>query len=132
MAKRQASKTPASPRHHYEALGCYRGSSEERLRQAWREKSRELHPDRHVGDPAAASAMTSAFAAASQAWAVLGDEAKRKAYDVALDAASLPCEACEGEGATYRQRGFTERVATVCEACGGSGRAERKKFTRRK
>lgn len=121
MATRK--KAPREPRHHYEALGVDRGSTAAEVKAAWMKLSRELHPDRHLKD---AAQFTPLFARVSQAWAIIGDAKLRKRYDAELDMGSKPCGDCKGEGRTWKQQGFSSKVATTCPTCAGSGRTERK------
>ena len=111
---------------HYLVLGSHRSAAAAELRAAWRAAARSLHPDRHPGvGPEDRARTAEAFAAASLAWSVLSDPAKRAEYHAALDLLTAECRACGGGGVTWRQEGFATRTASVCQACEGSGRIER-------
>jgi hypothetical protein len=60
-------------RTHYDVLGVSRRASAEEVRAAYRAKARDHHPDAG-GDPAAMRRLNAA-------WRVLGDPARRAAYD---------------------------------------------------
>ena len=62
----------------YEILGVSRHASAAELRRAYLEQARLLHPD------TAADADERAMQAVNGAWAVLGDPARRRAYDTEL------------------------------------------------
>jgi molecular chaperone DnaJ len=64
-------------RDYYEVLGVSRDASEEVLKKAYRKIALENHPDRNPDDPAAEDR----FKEASEAYAVLSDADKRRAYD---------------------------------------------------
>jgi curved DNA-binding protein CbpA len=64
----------------YQLLGVPREASREAIAQAWRRRARAEHPDSRPGDAAA----TGRFRALAGAWHVLGDPARRAAYDQAL------------------------------------------------
>ena len=70
----------------YQLLGVTRGALREEIVQAWRRRARAEHPDSRPGDAAAPAR----FRALAGAWHVLGDPARRAAYDRALaDAEAL-------------------------------------------
>jgi curved DNA-binding protein CbpA len=64
----------------YQLLGVTRGAPREDIVQAWRRRARAEHPDSRPGDAAAPAR----FRALAGAWHVLGDPARRAAYDRAL------------------------------------------------
>jgi curved DNA-binding protein CbpA len=64
----------------YQLLGVTRGAPREDIAQAWRRRARAEHPDSRPGDAAAPAR----FRALAGAWHVLGDPARRAAYDRAL------------------------------------------------
>jgi DnaJ-class molecular chaperone len=64
-------------RDYYATLGVPRGSSAADIKKSYRKLARQHHPDVNKSDPAAEKR----FKEISEAYAVLGDEEKRKAYD---------------------------------------------------
>jgi DnaJ domain len=70
----------------YQLLGVSRGASREDIAQAWRRRARAEHPDSRPGDASAPSR----FRALAGAWHVLGDPARRAAYDRALPPEQTP------------------------------------------
>ena len=64
-------------RDYYEVLGVSRDTDEAVLKKAYRRIALENHPDRNPGDQAAEER----FKEASEAYAVLSDAEKRRAYD---------------------------------------------------
>lgn len=63
---------------HYAVLGVPTTATRRQIQAAYRRLARELHPDTNT-EPGPKAAK--AFARVSKAWEVLGDAAKRKAYD---------------------------------------------------
>ena len=61
----------------YQLLGVPREASRDNIAQAWRRRARAEHPDSRPGDAAAPGR----FRALATAWHVLGDPARRAAYD---------------------------------------------------
>jgi|SRR5580692_7728685 curved DNA-binding protein CbpA len=61
----------------YQLLGVSREASQEEIAQAWRRQARAEHPDARPADAAAPGR----FRALAEAWQVLGDPARRAAYD---------------------------------------------------
>ena len=68
----------------YDILGVPPQASDEELRTAWRSMVRALHPDTRDADlpPAQADA---ALRLVNDAWWVLGDPDRRRAYDAGLE-----------------------------------------------
>ena len=66
-----------SNRDYYEILGIHRNASDDEIKKAYRKAALQFHPDRNPGDKQAETR----FKECAEAYAVLGDEGKRKQYD---------------------------------------------------
>ncbi len=64
-------------RDYYEVLGIDRGADEAEIKKAYRKLAKKYHPDANPGDAEAEKK----FKEASEAYAVLSDEEKRRQYD---------------------------------------------------
>ena len=74
-------------RDPYTVLGIKRDASADEVKRAFRKLAKAYHPDHNKNDPKAAER----FAEANSAHEILGDEAKRKAFDRGeIDAAGKP------------------------------------------
>ena len=65
------------PRDFYEVLGVNKDANASEIKKAYRKMAREFHPDRNKDNPDAAER----FKEASEAYAVLSDEDKKRIYD---------------------------------------------------
>ncbi|RJL19313.1 molecular chaperone DnaJ [Paracoccus siganidrum] len=64
-------------RCYYEVLGVARGAAPDEIKKAFRQKAKELHPDRNNGDNGAEAR----FKEVNEAYDCLKDEQKKAAYD---------------------------------------------------
>ena len=67
----------ASKRDYYDVLGVSKTASDDEIKKAYRKLAKKYHPDANPGDKEAEAK----FKEASEAYAVLSDASKRKAYD---------------------------------------------------
>ncbi|TIO11321.1 MAG: J domain-containing protein, partial [Mesorhizobium sp.] len=64
-------------RDPYEVLGVAKNASAKEIKSAYRKLAKQHHPDQNPNDPKAKER----FAAANQAYEIVGDEKRRAAYD---------------------------------------------------
>jgi len=95
-------------RDPYDVLGVSRTASHKDIKSAYRRLAKKYHPDQNPDDPKAKER----FAEANQAYEIIGDEKKRKAFDRGeIDGAGRPRFQEFGAGAggdpfaAFRQRG---------------------------
>ena len=67
----------AEKRDYYEVLGVEKTADDAAIKRAYRKLAKKYHPDANPGDQGAAEK----FRECSEAYAVLSDPEKRKAYD---------------------------------------------------
>jgi DnaJ-class molecular chaperone len=94
-------------RDPYSVLGVSKTASAADIKSAFRKQAKKLHPDANKHDPKAASR----FAELNAAYEILGEEAKRKAFDRGeIDAEGKPrFQGFEGFGAGGPRGGFGQR-----------------------
>ncbi len=72
----------------YDHLGVGPDASQDELKRAYHRLARRHHPDAHSGaDEAVVDEARRRMVVINMAWAVLGDPARRRAYDASLDRA---------------------------------------------
>lgn len=104
---------------HYQTLGVVPSATDEEIRTAYWALAMKLHPDL----PKNQGRSEEKFKAVTFAYGVLKNARHRAQHDAFLGMTRAKCPACEGTGRTYKQKGFTNRVASVCATCKGVGYA---------
>ncbi|HXV37362.1 MAG TPA: DnaJ C-terminal domain-containing protein [Myxococcota bacterium] len=132
----------AKTRDPYAILGVARDADDATIRKVYRKLARELHPDVNPNNPAAEDR----FKSVSEAYSVLSDPEKRKAYDefgeIALQPGFDAAEArrareafgggfggfggFEGGGAEFGEGGFEDLLSNLFGRA-GSGRTPRRR-----
>lgn len=90
-----------SKRDYYEVLGVARDASDDDLKKAYRRCAMKFHPDRNPGDAAAEAS----FKECKEAYEVLSDASRRRAYDQHGHAAFEHGMGGGGAGAGYADMG---------------------------
>lgn len=87
---------------YYRILGVSRGASPDEIRKAYRALARRHHPDRNEGDPVCEERLKEI----NEAYSVLGDPEKKKAYDDTPVSSSTRCPVSSWQrGETINERG---------------------------
>lgn len=66
---------------HYEVLGVSRSASSSEVRRAYLQLARRHHPDVNAGSASSRQSSEREMQRVNEAWAVLGDEQRRRRYD---------------------------------------------------
>ncbi|MEJ1095291.1 MULTISPECIES: molecular chaperone DnaJ [unclassified Pseudoxanthomonas] len=113
-----------SKRDYYEVLGVSRTASDEDLKKAYRRCAMKHHPDRNPGDTSAEAA----FKECKEAYEVLSDSAKRRAYDAHGHAAFEHGMGGGGGGYGAPDMGdiFGDIFGNIFGGAGGGSRAARR------
>ncbi|HEX6597557.1 MAG TPA: J domain-containing protein [Acidimicrobiales bacterium] len=74
-------------RSHYQLLGVAPHATHEEVRRAYRRLAQQHHPDANPDAPDEARAL---MAEINQAWEVLGDQERRRVYDLAIGVTPRP------------------------------------------
>ena len=90
----------AKKRDFYEVLGVNRDASEEEIKKSYRKLAMKYHPDRNPGNKEAEEK----FKEAKEAYEVLSEAEKRRAYDAYGHAGVNPVEGDETAGAERSRR----------------------------
>ena len=95
-------------RDPYQELGVAKTATPKEIKSAFRKLAKKYHPDQNPNDPKAKDR----FAAANQAYEIVGDEAKRKAFDQGeIDAEGKPkFQGFEGGGGGDPFAGFRRQA----------------------
>lgn len=109
----------AEKRDYYEVLGVQKGASADEIKKAYRKLAKQYHPD--VNEDKEGSAEK--FKEASEAYAVLSDDGKRRQYDTFGHAAF---DAAAGGGAGFGGfEDFMGGFGDIFDSFFGGGRAAR-------
>ena len=112
-----------SKRDYYEVLGVARNASDEELKKAYRRSAMKHHPDRNPGD----HSTEAAFKECKEAYEVLSEPAKRRAYDQHGHAAFEHGRGGGGAGQGFGDVGdiFGDIFGNIFGGAGGRGGARR-------
>lgn len=110
--------------HHYAALGVDIDATPEDVKRAWKEAAARWHPDAQVAR--GRSGAVGRFVALGEAFAVLGDSGKRKAYDANLQAGLDALLKAAGQAPLA---GIVDKLVGVKKASLEAGRNRRMKLT---
>ncbi|KAJ2777567.1 hypothetical protein H4R18_005089 [Coemansia javaensis] len=105
---------------YYAVLGVAPMATHEEIRRAYHALSRKIHPDRQPAPSGAAAAATE-FHRIGAAWEVLGDRARRRAYDEQRSACRRRQRGVVQEEVSLDDMDYNEALRTYTYACRCSG-----------
>ncbi|PWB61081.1 MAG: molecular chaperone DnaJ [Betaproteobacteria bacterium] len=108
----------ATKRDYYEVLGVNRDASEEEVKKAYRKLAMKFHPDRSPNDKEAEEK----FKEAKEAYEILSEPDKRRAYDAYGHAGVNPQMGMGGMGGDAGMGGFAEAFGDIFGDIFGGGR----------
>ena len=90
------------PNNHYMVLGLERGADLSQIKHAYRQAIKRYHPDKGGGatDP-------DKFMQAQEAYEVLSDLKRRRAYDAELRREGIPVHLTDTRPAAFKRRGVS-------------------------
>jgi len=109
---------PNKKRDYYEILGVNRDSSDEEIKKSYRKLAMKFHPDRNPDSKDAEEK----FKEAKEAYEVLSEPEKRRAYDAYGFAGVNPQMGGMGDGAPGFG-GFAEGISPIRRSAGGTCRS---------
>ena len=111
----------AEKRDYYDVLGVSKSATDSEIKKAYRTLAKKYHPDANPGDKTAEAK----FKEASEAYAVLSDAEKRKAYDqyghAAFDPNSAAGAASGFGGFDFSSMDFSDLFGDLFGSFGGGG-----------
>lgn len=72
---------------HYDILGVEKNASSDEIKKAYKTLAKEWHPDKNIDKPEVAKKK---FQEIQEAYEILGDEDKRRLYDIEQDGGGVP------------------------------------------
>jgi len=108
----------ATKRDYYEVLGVNRDASEEDIKKAYRKLAMKFHPDRNPND----KESEEKFKEAKEAYEILSEADKRRAYDAYGHAGVNPQMGMGGMGGEAGFGGFAEAFGDIFGDIFGGGR----------
>jgi len=95
-------------KNYYAILGVSPQASQEEIKRAYRSLAKQYHPDKNLGDPASEEKLKEI----NEAYQILGDEGKRREYDLALQRARKHYIFVEDDGMKADSVWHSSRSAT--------------------